>query len=162
MEITVQMIKELREATHAGMLDCKKALEAAGGDVEKATAILREKGLLIAAKKADREAKEGLIEIVDKLDFQNPAIPIIANVTAQPLTTGEQVKTELIDQLCNGVQWQRSIEYMRDNGVSACIEIGQGKVLTGLIKRIDRNITTNNIGIATDIDKLLPKSPDTE
>jgi elongation factor Ts len=56
------MIKELREATAAGVLDCKKALEASGGDAEKAKAYLREKGLDAATKKADREVKEGLIE----------------------------------------------------------------------------------------------------
>jgi elongation factor Ts len=56
------MIKELREATAAGVLDCKKALEASGGDLEKAKAHLREKGLAAAAKKADRAVGEGLIE----------------------------------------------------------------------------------------------------
>jgi elongation factor Ts len=56
------MIKELREATAAGVLDCKKALEASGGDAEKAKAYLREKGLDVATKRADREVKEGLIE----------------------------------------------------------------------------------------------------
>ena len=62
MEITTSMIKDLREATAAGVLDCKKALEASGGDLEKAKVYLREKGLAAAAKKADRAAEEGLIE----------------------------------------------------------------------------------------------------
>ena len=62
MEITTSMIKDLREASGAGVLDCKKALEASGGDLEKAKAFLQEKGLAAAAKKADREVKEGLIE----------------------------------------------------------------------------------------------------
>jgi elongation factor Ts len=62
VEITTSMVKELREATGAGVLDCKKALEASGGDIEKARTYLREKGLAAAAKKADRETEEGLIE----------------------------------------------------------------------------------------------------
>jgi elongation factor Ts len=62
LEITTAMIKELREATAAGVLDCKKALEASGGDLEKAKTYLREKGLATAARKADRAAEEGLIE----------------------------------------------------------------------------------------------------
>ena len=62
MEITTSMIKELREATGVGVLDCKKALEASGGDLDKAKATLQEKGLATAAKKAGREVKEGLIE----------------------------------------------------------------------------------------------------
>lgn len=62
MEITVTMVKELREETGAGVLDCKKALEVSNGDFEHAVEHLREKGLAAAAKRADREAKEGLIE----------------------------------------------------------------------------------------------------
>ncbi len=62
MEITTAMVKELREATGAGVLDCRKALEATGGDFEAAVAYLREKGLAEAAKKVDRAAREGIIE----------------------------------------------------------------------------------------------------
>jgi len=61
MNITTDMIKELRELTGAGVLNCKKALEAAEGDIEKASKSLKKKGLAKAAKKADREAKEGLV-----------------------------------------------------------------------------------------------------
>jgi elongation factor Ts len=62
MEITAQMVKELREATGATVLDSKKALEQHGGDLEQAKAYLAEQGLATAAKKADREAREGLVE----------------------------------------------------------------------------------------------------
>jgi elongation factor Ts len=62
LEITTAMVKELRQATGAGVLDCRKALEMHDGDVEKAVAYLREKGLAAVAKKAGREASEGLIE----------------------------------------------------------------------------------------------------
>ncbi|ANE41166.1 MAG: translation elongation factor Ts [Fervidobacterium sp.] len=61
MEISAQMVKELRERTGAGMMDCKAALAEANGDMEKAIEILRKKGLAKAAKKAGRETKEGLI-----------------------------------------------------------------------------------------------------
>ncbi|MEV2475422.1 translation elongation factor Ts [Paenibacillus larvae] len=62
MAITAAMVKELREKTGAGMLDCKKALDEANGDVAKATELLREKGLAAAAKKAGRVATEGMVE----------------------------------------------------------------------------------------------------
>ena len=62
--ITTEMIKALREETSAGVLDCKKALEATGGDLDKAVAYLREKGLAAAAKKATREANEGLVNVL--------------------------------------------------------------------------------------------------
>ena len=62
MAITVDMVKELRGRTGAGVLDCRNALEEVGGDFDKAATLLRKKGLAIAAKKAEREAKEGLVE----------------------------------------------------------------------------------------------------
>ncbi len=61
MEISAQMVKDLRAATGAGVLDCRKALESTQGDMNKATEMLREKGFSAAAKKAGRETKEGLI-----------------------------------------------------------------------------------------------------
>ncbi|MBN2146202.1 MAG: translation elongation factor Ts [Anaerolineales bacterium] len=63
MAITTEQIKELREATGAGVLDCRKALEQANGDFDKAVDFLREKGLAQAAKRADREASEGVLEL---------------------------------------------------------------------------------------------------
>jgi elongation factor Ts len=59
--ITAEAVRELRERTGAGMMDCKRALEESGGDVDKAIVLLRERGLAAAAKKAGREAREGLI-----------------------------------------------------------------------------------------------------
>jgi elongation factor Ts len=63
MEITTDMIKELREATGAGILDCRKALTEANGDFDKAVDILREKGVATAAKRADRTASQGVVEL---------------------------------------------------------------------------------------------------
>jgi elongation factor Ts len=61
MAITAEAVKALRELTGAGMMDCKRALEETGGDVERAVALLRERGIASAAKKAGREAREGLV-----------------------------------------------------------------------------------------------------
>ena len=63
MEITTEMIKELRAATNAGILDCRKALTEADGDFQKAVDWLREKGMATAAKRADREASKGVVEL---------------------------------------------------------------------------------------------------
>ncbi len=60
-QITASLVRELRESTGAGMMDCKRALEETGGDMDKAVALLREKGLAAAAKKAGRDAREGLV-----------------------------------------------------------------------------------------------------
>ncbi|MFC2010842.1 ACP S-malonyltransferase [Chloroflexota bacterium] len=104
-------------------------------------------------------AVDGMSEIIATLNFHDPTVPIIANTTAQPLTAAEQVKAELINQLSNGVQWQRSIEYMIDDGVSTFIEIGPGKVLSGMIKRINKEVNTLNIGDAEAIKNLVNPSP---
>jgi elongation factor Ts len=62
LEITTSMIKELRDTTNAGVLDCREALRASGGDFERAVAYLREKGMSEAAQKSDRAASEGIVE----------------------------------------------------------------------------------------------------
>jgi len=99
-------------------------------------------------------AVDGMSEIIATLNFQDPTVPVIANTTAQPLTTAEQIKAELLTQLCNSIQWQRSIEYMVNDGVSTFIEIGPGKVLSGLIKRTNKNVNTLNIDDAEAIRSL--------
>ena len=92
-----------------------------------------------------RSAVEGMSKIIKSTPFKDPTIPVIANMTAAPLAKAEAVKEELINQLTNPVQWQRSIEYMVGEGVDTFIEIGPGKVLTGLIRRINKDVTTRNI-----------------
>jgi [acyl-carrier-protein] S-malonyltransferase len=96
-------------------------------------------------------AVDGMAKIIAKLEFNDPATPIVGNTIAQPLATASAVKEELLYQLCNCVQWQRSVERMIGDGVSTFIEIGPGKVLAGLIKRIDRNVKILNIGDAESV-----------
>jgi [acyl-carrier-protein] S-malonyltransferase len=98
-----------------------------------------------------QSAVDGMARIMEKLSFKNPTIPIIGNTKAQPLTTAEAVKEELLQQLCNCVQWRRSVDYMLAGGVTTFIEIGPGKVLAGLIKRINRDVKILNIGDAESV-----------
>jgi len=88
---------------------------------------------------------EGMAEAISRVDFSDPLMPVVANSTAQPLTTADEVKEELLQQLCNCVQWQPSVEYMVDSGVSTFVEIGPGQVLTGLIKRIRNEVEVFNM-----------------
>jgi len=99
-------------------------------------------------------AVEGMIKYLDATTFKKPSIPVIGNVTALPLTKPEEVKTELRKQLTSPVQWQRTIEYMVKQGVTTFIEIGPGRVLTGLIKRINKEVVTQNIGDLASIKNL--------
>ncbi len=91
-------------------------------------------------------AVEGMTVYLEATPFKKPSPPVIGNVNALPLETAEAVKTELRSQLTSPVQWQRTIEYMVKQGVTTFIEIGPGKVLTGLIRRINKEVKTINIG----------------
>ncbi len=93
-------------------------------------------------------AADGLSRVIAGIPFAKPLIPLIANTTAQEAATAQQVKDELLRQLCHGVQWQRSVEYMIDRGATTFVEVGPGKVLSGLIKRINKGVNTINIGDA--------------
>ena len=86
------------------------------------------------------QAQLGLAEAISELEFHDPGMPIIANYSGTPLTTGEQVKEELADGLCHCVQWRNSVRYMVGSGVSRFVEFGPSRVLTSLIKRIDRDV----------------------
>lgn len=91
-------------------------------------------------------AQEDLNNVLDSLDFADPEVPIIGNVTAQPLTTADQVRDELKQQLQSCVQWNNSISYMNDNGVAEFVEVGPGKVLSGMVKRIAPGASVKNVG----------------
>ena len=88
---------------------------------------------------------EGMAQAISRVNFRPPEVPIVANSTAKPVTTVDEVKEELLQQLCHCVQWQPSVEYMAGVGVSIFIEIGPGIVLSKLIKRIARNAQVLNM-----------------
>jgi [acyl-carrier-protein] S-malonyltransferase len=102
-------------------------------------------------------AVEGMEKVLAQINVKTPRIPIIANVSAQPIMSPDLVKAELLKQLCNGVQWQRSIEYMINNKVSTFIEVGPGKVLAGLIKRINKNSVVLNINDTQSLNEITQK-----
>ncbi len=77
--------------------------------------------------------------------FSNPTIPVIANVTAQPITNKEDMVDALIQQVSSPVLWEDSIQALIAAGVTTFIEIGSGSVLSGLVKKIDRSVSTRSI-----------------
>ena len=91
---------------------------------------------------------------IEKLNFQDSKNKLISNVTAKEILDKEELKTLLIDQIENRVRWRESVNHMINNGVNHFIEIGPGKVLTGLIKRIDKNVKINTINSENDIKDL--------
>ncbi len=93
-------------------------------------------------------------EVMLNFTFYPPTIPIISNVTAQPLTDVDSIREELLQQLRHCIRWQPSVEYMIGNGVNSFYEIGPGRVLSGLIKRINLEVKTFNISEIADITQL--------
>ena len=114
--ITAQMVKELRESTGAGMMDCKKALVEAEGDMERAVDILREKGLSKAAKKADRIAAEGLVSVEMNADHTVAAV-VEVNSETDFVAKNEDFKTFVKDvaQMALSTDKQELAELLEEN-----------------------------------------------
>ena len=91
---------------------------------------------------------------IQKLVFQESKKKLISNVTAKEISNKEELKMLLINQIESRVRWRESVINMINNGVNHFIEIGPGKVLSGLIKRIDKNVKINTINNDTDIKDL--------
>jgi [acyl-carrier-protein] S-malonyltransferase len=82
------------------------------------------------------EAAAGMRAVLQDVPFRDPSTPLLANADARALTTGEACRAELVEHLTTGVDWVRAIETMAAAGVDTFVEVGPGKVLTNLIKRI--------------------------
>ena len=100
-------------------------------------------------------ATKKMSQIINETDFKNPSISIISNVTANPVSESDLIKKLLIEQIEKPVRWRESVINMIDLGVKHFIEIGPGKVLSGLVKRIDRNVRLNQVNNFTDAKNLL-------
>ena len=91
---------------------------------------------------------------INNTNFQNPSVELISNVTAEPVQDSEEIKNLLIKQIYSKVRWRESVLFMINSGVSEFIEIGPGKVLSGLVKRISDKVLTKSINSVDDIKSL--------
>ncbi len=91
---------------------------------------------------------------IEETKFSDPIVDIVSNVTAKPLKNSENIKKHLIEQIEKPVRWRESINYMLNSGVNKFIEIGPGKVLSGLVKRIDRNANLNQVNNLNDLKNI--------
>lgn len=160
-----------REASAAG--SCQIANDNGGGQlvisgakaaVEKAAALATEKG----AKRAIMlpvsapfhsalmgPAADAMREALATVEKKNPVVPLIANVRAAPVTDANEIAALLVEQVTGQVRWRETVEWFGANGVTTLYEIGSGKVLTGLARRIDKNVTGIAVNSAADIDAAL-------
>ena len=98
-------------------------------------------------------AQKQLGEVLEQMAFNNAQIPVVTNVRAEGSSEPQTLKQLLVDQITSPVLWRQSIQYMIDNGVTKFVEIGPGKVLSGLVKRISREVTIENIDTRADLEK---------
>ncbi len=92
------------------------------------------------------EAAKLFAGFLGSLEFNDPEVPIISNVTARPAATGDEVKANLVRQIESPVRWVESITFLVDLGVTEFVEAGPGRVLSGLVKRISRAVVLRHAG----------------
>ena len=159
------------EASKAGI--CQIANDNGGGQlvisgakapVEAAAALASEKG----AKRAIMlpvsapfhsalmgPAAEAMREALANVSANSPVVPVVANVLAAPVSDAEKIKSLLVEQVTGQVRWRETVEWFAANDVTTLYEIGSGKVLTGLARRIDKSVNGIAVNSAADIDTVL-------
>jgi len=100
-----------------------------------------------------KKASDNMKDKIEKTDFLNPNTSIISNVTAKEENDVNNIRSLLVEQITSRVRWRESVDYMIKKGVTDFIEIGPGKVLSGLVKKIDKNVKISNVNSMKDINK---------
>ncbi|NRP18465.1 Malonyl CoA-acyl carrier protein transacylase [Ensifer adhaerens] len=160
-----------REASALG--SCQIANDNGGGQlvisgekaaVEKAAALASEKGakralmLPVSApfhSSLMAPAADAMREALAKVDKHNPSVPVIANVLAAPVSDAEEIARLLVEQVTGQVRWRETVEWFAANNVTTLYEVGSGKVLTGLARRIHKSVTGITVNTPADIDTAL-------
>jgi [acyl-carrier-protein] S-malonyltransferase len=93
-----------------------------------------------------RPAAEAMARALESAEIAPPSVSLYANVTASPTQSATDVRRLLVEQVCGRVRWRESVEAMTRDGVSRIVEVGSGRVLSGMIKRINPDVTTNALG----------------
>lgn len=100
-------------------------------------------------------AADVMADALSSVRMESPCVPLVANVTASDVTDGAEIRRLLVEQVTGMVRWRESVLFMKDNGVETLVEIGAGKVLSGLARRIDRGLTAQNVGSPEDVEAFL-------
>lgn len=132
--------------------------------IEKAAALASEKGakraLMLPVSAPFHSAlmgpaAEAMAEALAKVQVKNPVVPVVANVRAAPVTDAAEIVSLLVEQVTGRVRWRETVEWFGENGVTTLYEIGTGKVLTGLAKRIDKRVSGVAVNTPADIEAAL-------
>lgn len=100
-------------------------------------------------------AAEVMEQALSEIEMAVPVVPVVANVTAQAVSDPDTIRRRLVEQVTAPVRWRECVLYMRDNGVDSLLELGVGKVLTTLARRIDREMTASAAGAPDEIEAML-------
>ncbi len=128
--------------------------------VERAVEIAKEKGakraLLLPVSAPFHcalmaPAADAMAEALADVNIATPSVPVVANVRAAAVDDPDQIRTLLVQQITGSVRWRESVAYMAAQGVTDVFEIGAGKALSGMVKRIDRAVVTRNVGTPNDV-----------
>ncbi|SMY09046.1 ACP S-malonyltransferase [Flavimaricola marinus] len=96
-------------------------------------------------------AAKVMADALDGVDIQAPSVPLVANVVAEAVSEPARIRDLLVEQVTGSVRWRESVLWMADAGVTEVWEIGSGKALSGMIRRIEKSIVCRNIGVPDDI-----------
>jgi [acyl-carrier-protein] S-malonyltransferase len=170
--LDMEVAREVAEAAAQGEV-CAPANDNAPGQivvsghrsaVERAIELAKEKGarrcLLLPVSAPFHSAlmapaADVMAEALAEVTLLPPRLPIVANVIAEAVNTPESLRHLLVEQVTAPVRWRESVLYMRDQGIDAMVELGAGKVLTGLARRIDRDIAASAAGTPNEVEALL-------
>jgi [acyl-carrier-protein] S-malonyltransferase len=159
------------EASAEGVCDCANdnapgqvVVSGAKAAVEKAVAIAGERGarrsimLPVSAPfhcALMQPAAEVMEEALAATAIETPRVPLVANVTAERVDGPERIRKLLVEQVTAMVRWRESVLYMRDGGVDTLVEAGAGKILSGLTRRIDRDLAARSLQSPADFDAFV-------
>jgi [acyl-carrier-protein] S-malonyltransferase len=96
-------------------------------------------------------AADVMSDALSKVKVGAPKVRVVANVTAEPVKDPAELVKLLVAQITGTVRWRQSVAYLAANGVNRIVEVGSGKVLAGLVKRIAKEVTTANVGTTDDV-----------
>ncbi|ESR27236.1 ACP S-malonyltransferase [Lutibaculum baratangense] len=128
--------------------------------VERAMELAKERGAMKAVSlpvsapfhsSLMQPAADVMAEALSKVDIRAPVVPLVANVSATAVTDPEEIRRLLVEQVTGTVRWRESVIYMAGQGVTELVEIGSGKVLSGLAKRIDRSVKGVSLNAPDDL-----------
>lgn len=170
--VDLDVVREVAEAAAEGQV-CDVANDNANGQVvvsgnkeavERAVELAKDKGgrrsilLPVSAPfhcALMQPAADVMAEALEKTEIGVPRVPLVANVTASATSAPDTIRDLLVKQVTAMVRWRESVLYMKDQGVDTLVELGAGKVLTGMVRRIDKEMSGQAVGAPEDIEAFL-------